>query len=216
MVLLTWTNIVLCVWINKYCFRVSSPRTLLPLWCHSLTVDMDKHNGWHRENTLQPTKDRGWHDRRVSCGHGSWHATIWLFHNSSDLNPEKWNSSPCQEHLIQAPAWVKMSTICQLHLTRNLSRLLPNTYTVKWQRTKEVGTEVGTEAGRRGKEKADMKDPAWQRCEHVTKLYAHCLFESFMVITSYGCTVTLWIHPHFIRVSVLDTSSLTSEIWSLW
>lgn len=79
LVLLIWTNIVLCVWIRNvvwgYLVKVFGAQTLLPCdvvawqWTGAGTMG-------DRENGLQPTKDRGWRERRVWRGHRSWHTTV--------------------------------------------------------------------------------------------------------------------------------------------
>lgn len=170
MVLLIWTNIVLCVWIKNivsgYPFKAFAPRTLLPCdvvaWQRTWASTMDDTERIHYSQQRTGT---------VVCHAGTGaDMQLWLFHNSSDLTREIKQQSLSRVFNPGAP-WVKMSTICQLHLTLNLSWLLPNTYTVKWQRTKEVGSEAGQREG-----KPDVKNPMWQRCEHVTKWSTHCLF----------------------------------------
>lgn len=87
MVLLIWTNTVLCVWIEMYCFGLCvrslwSPDAP-PLWCHGSAAG-------DRQNALQPTKGRG----LVSRGRTGADTRPWLFHNSSDLKKRNETAAP--------------------------------------------------------------------------------------------------------------------------
>lgn len=142
-VFLIWTNIVQCLWIKMivsgYLFKDFAPQTLLSCdaaarqWTWASVVaymERMRCNQW-RANMI------------TMCHPGTGPDTqLWLFHNSSDLSREIKQQS-LSRAFNPSTLWVKMSTICQLHLMLNLSRLLTNTYTVKWQRTKEVWGEAG-------------------------------------------------------------------------
>lgn len=169
-------------------FQGINSKSLVP--GHSSLVMSGLDSGHGRAQWMAHREHRGRHAGLVTRGQ---------FHNSSDLTREMKQQSLSRAFNPGTP-WVKTSATCQLRSTLNLSWLLPNTYTVRWQRTKEVGSE----AWQRGK---DERYPTWQRCEHVTKRYTYCLF--------YAHTFTVTTSARSLQIQVSSLVTFPAREWNM-
>lgn len=117
----------------KIFFQAIYPKSLIPRHSTLVMSWLDSSQGASTIDDMervQPTKGQGltW-PPCVTRGTGA-DTQLPLFHNSSNLTREMKQQSLSRAFHRGTP-WVKMSTICRLHLTLDLSRLLLNTYTVK-------------------------------------------------------------------------------------
>lgn len=138
---------------------------------------------WQRENTLTAIKGQGL-TRPPRAQELPRNCCCFIIHQ---ISPEKINQRSLSRAFNPHKLWVKVSTMCQLRLTPNLSQRLTNTCTVRWCSQKTTSLSI--------------LHPSFYRYSLGWVLQFPFKLAPFP--------------PNEIQVSGLVTSPLRSEIWTV-